>query len=199
MALPWKPDMTSHTNRRIPALAVAAVLGAALGGCAGSPVPAAAPGGTLILTCHDSAGQQPADPAAKLVNGAESSALDGDTNAYDSLPVWVSRDGHRYLIWKTFLAVAPTARPYRLISVSGPASARLFYASPARWGAASGSKAIAPPSRRVRLPSCGHQYTGYTGGILVTHPECVTLSVAGPRGKPTTVTVPILTPSCDPQ
>ena len=188
--------MTSHTHRRIPTLAVAAVLGAALSGCARNPAPAAAPDGTLILTCHDSAGQQPADPAAKPVNGAESSALDGDTNAYDSLPAWKSRDGHRYLVWKTFLAVAPTARPYRLISVKGPASARLFYASPARWGAVSGSKAIAPPPRRVRLPSCGHQYAGYTGGILVTHPACVTLSVAGPRGKPGTVTVPILLSSC---
>ena len=92
--------------------------------------------------------------------------------------------------------MAPTARPYRLISVKGPASARLFYASPARWGAVSGSKAIAPPPRRVRLPSCGHQYAGYTGGNLVTHPACVTLSVAGPRGKPSMVTVPILLSSC---
>src|ERR1039457_3833616 len=107
--------MTSHTHCRIPTLAVAAVLGAALSGRARNPAPAAAPDGTLILTCHDSA-VQPADAAAKPVIGAESSALDGDTNAYDSLPAWKSRDGHRYLVWKTFLAVAPTARPYRLIS-----------------------------------------------------------------------------------
>jgi hypothetical protein len=62
--------MTSHTHRRIPALAVAAVLGAALSGCARSH--AAAADGTLIVTCHDSAGQQAADPAAKPVNGAGS-------------------------------------------------------------------------------------------------------------------------------
>jgi hypothetical protein len=188
--------MTSHTRRRISGLALAAALGAAVTGCARSPAPAAAPGGPLILTCHDSAGQQPADPAARPVNGAESFALDGDTNPDDRLPAWKSRDGHRYLIWKTYLAVAPTARPYRLISVKSPASARLFYASPARWGAVSGSKSIAPPPRRVRLPACGHQYAGYTGGILVIHPGCVTLSVAGPRGEPSTVTVPILIPSC---
>ena len=35
--------MTSHTHRRIPTLAVAAALGAALSGCARSPAPAAAP------------------------------------------------------------------------------------------------------------------------------------------------------------
>src|ERR1039458_8615674 len=146
--------MTSHTHCRIPTLAVAAVLGAALSGCARNPAPAAVSSSDLILTCHDSAGQQPADPAAKPVNGAESSALDGDTNAYDSLPAWKSRDGHRYLVWKTFLAVAPTARPYRLISVKGTAAEGRCYAPPARGGAVSGSKAMAPPPRRVRLPSC---------------------------------------------
>jgi len=62
--------MTSHTHRRIPTLAVAAVLGTALSGCAHSPAPAAAPDGTLILTCHDSAGQQPADPAVKRRNSS---------------------------------------------------------------------------------------------------------------------------------
>lgn len=126
----------------------------------------------------------------------ESFALHGDTNAYKTLPAWTSRDGQRYLIWKTFLAVAPSARPYRIITVTSPATARLFYASPPHWGAASGSKVIAPPPRRIRLPSCGRQYTGYTGGILITHPACVTLAVSGPAGKPATVTVPILVAKC---
>jgi hypothetical protein len=126
----------------------------------------------------------------------ENFALGGDTNAYDTLPAWNSRDGHRYLIWKTFLAVAPTARPYRTVTVISPATARLFYASPARWGKVSDSQVIGPPPRRIRLPSCGRQYTGYTGGILITRRACVTLTVSGPAGKPATVTVPILVTRC---
>jgi len=122
--------------------------------------------------------------------------LRGDTNAHDTLPAWNSRDGHRYLIWKTFLAVTPSARPYRIVTVTSPATARLFYASPARWGIVSGSKVIARPPRRIRLPSCGRQYTGYTGGILITRPACVTLAVSRPAGKSATVTVPILVTRC---
>src|ERR1700726_1305298 len=185
--------MTSRTHRRIPTLAVAAALGAALSGCARSPAP---PDGTLVPTCHDSAGQQPADPAAKPVNGAESSALDGDTNAYDSLPAWKSRDGHRYLVWKTYLAVAASARPYRIVTVTSPATARLFYASPAQWGAVSGSQSIRAAPRQIELPACGKQYTGYTGGILITQPACVTLAVSGPGSKLATVTVPVLVTQC---
>jgi len=66
-----------------------------------------APGGMDVVSCREAAGQQPADPQARLVNGVESVALHGDTNVYDTLPAWKSRDGHHYLIWKTFLAVAP--------------------------------------------------------------------------------------------
>ncbi len=141
-------------------------------------------------------GQQPADPQARPVNGVESFALHGDTNTSDNLVAWKSRDGHRYLIWKTFLAVAASARPYRIVTVTRPPMARLFYASTARWGAVSGSKTIGAAPGRVRLPVCGHQYTGYTGGILITRPACVTLAVSGPGSRAVTVTVPILVSRC---
>jgi len=150
----------------------------------------------VVLSCRDAAGEQPADPQAKPVNGVESIALHGDTNAYDTLPAWRSRDGHHYLIWKTFLAVAPTARPYRIVTVTSPATARLFYASPTYWGAVSGSKTIGAAPRGVQLPVCGRQYTGYTGGILITRPACVTLAVSGPGRKTATVTVPVLIIKC---
>jgi hypothetical protein len=104
--------------------------------------------------------------------------------------------GRRYLIWKTFLAVAPAARPYRIVTVTSPATARLYYASPSQWGAVSGRAAIGAAPRQIRLPVCGRSYTGYTGGILVTHPGCVRLSVSGPGRKPVTVTVPILVSHC---
>jgi hypothetical protein len=112
------------------------------------------------------------------------------------VPPWRSRDGHRYLIWKTFLAVAASARPYRTVTVTSPATARLFYASPAQWGAVSGSKTIGAAPRQIELPACGKQYTGYTGGILITQPACVTLAVSGPGSKVATVTVPVLVTQC---
>jgi hypothetical protein len=130
------------------------------------------------------------------VNGVESFALNGDTNTDDTLPAWMSRDGHRYLIWKTFLAISAGARPYRIVTVTSPATARLFYASAAQWGAVSGSKIIESAPSRVQLPACGTQYTGYTGGILVVHPACVTLAVSGPGSKAATVTVPVLVNRC---
>jgi hypothetical protein len=187
--------MTGATRRRT----VAALLAAAtvvLAGCSHRPAAPAASASVDVLSCRDSAAQQPADPQARPVNGVESFALSGDTNAYDTLPAWVSRDGHRYLVWKTYLAVADRARPYRIVTVTSPATARLFYASPAQWGDVSGSQTIGAPPRQVRLPVCGKQYTGYTGGILITRPACVTLAVSGPGSKVATVTVPVLVSQC---
>jgi hypothetical protein len=186
--------MTSNAPHR--KLAVLMALAAVTAGCGHRPVAPAADGGVAVLSCHDAAGQQPADPQARPVNGVESFALNGDTNTSDTLPAWTSRDGHRYLIWKTFLAVSASARPYRIVTVTSPAMARLFYASPARWGAASGTKTIGVAPRQIQLPTCGKQYTGYTGGILVSHPACVTLAVSGPGSKVVTVTVPVLVSRC---
>jgi hypothetical protein len=169
-------------------------------GCTASHSPsirsASLPPSSMVLSCDASAGQQPADPSARPVNGVESAALAGDTNSYDSLPAWKSRDGHRYLVWKAYLSVAPSATPYRIVTATSPGSARLFYASPARWGAASGQPVVPPPPRSVRLSPCGHGYTGYTGAILVTRPACVTLSVTGPHSTPRTVRVPVLIAHC---
>jgi hypothetical protein len=171
-------------------------LAAILTGCSHRLAAPGATGGIDVLSCSDAAGQQPADPQARLVNGVESVALDGDTNTNDNLPVWTSRDGRRYLIWKTFLAVAASSRPYRIVTVTSPATARLFYASPAQWGTVSGSQTFGAPPRRIQLPACGRLYTGYTGGILITHPACVTLAVSGPGSKTMTVTVPVLVSRC---
>ncbi len=134
---------------------------------------------TVLLTCHDSAGQQGEDgPPARLVNGVD--GFIGDPNAYDILPVR-HLDGHRYLAWKTALSVAPDAGPYRTVSVVTPASARLSYGS-----------SISKASRSVRLPACGRRYALYVGAILVRHPACVTIAVTGPNGKLATVSIPVL-------
>jgi hypothetical protein len=130
-------------------------------------------------TCRDSPGQQGNDPSVRFVNGVE--GFVGDPNPYDA-PNWVDRAGRRYLAWKFALAVAPDARPYRTVSVVRPASARLAY--PDELAAS------------VRLPACGHRYTLYVGGVFLTKPGCVTLSVTGPAGKPATVTMPVLVSGC---
>jgi len=189
--------MISDSPRR--RLAVLVTLAAIVTGCSHRPASPATSGGTAVLSCRDAAGQQPADPQAWPVNGVESFALSGDTNINDNLPAWTSRDGRRYLIWKAFLAVAASARPYRIVAVTSPGTARLFYASPARWGAVSDSKTIGTAPRRVQLPACGMQYTGYTGGILITHPACVTLAVSGPGSNAVTMTVPVLVSRCRPR
>ncbi|HXP20183.1 MAG TPA: hypothetical protein VN840_11120 [Streptosporangiaceae bacterium] len=153
----------------------------AIAGCTGHDPSGATKATALVIdTCRDSAGQQGKDPApARLVDGVD--GFIGDTNASDTLPVQ-NVGGQRYLVWKAALAVAPTARPYRTVSVISPASARLVYPR----GVTS----------RVRLPACGRRYTLYTGGIVVRHPACVTLGVVGPAGRPATVTVPVLVARC---
>ena len=134
---------------------------------------------TVVLTCHDSAGQQGEDgPPARLVNGVD--GFIGDPNAYDILPVQ-HLNGYRYVAWKSALSVAPDAAPYRAVSVVTPASARLSYGS-----------SIVKASRSVRLPACGRRYALYVGSILVRHPACVTIAVTGPYGESITVSVPVL-------
>lgn len=166
--------------RRWCAGSVLAVLGPVIAGCttAGSANSASA-SIVAVDTCRDSPGQQSTDPSVRLVNGVE--GFVGDPNPYDT-PFRVIRNGHRYIAWKFALAVAPDAGPYRTVGVLHPASARLAYP---RQLAAS-----------VRLPVCGHRYTLYAGGVFVTKPSCVTLTVTGPAGKPATVTMPVLVASC---
>ena len=108
---------------------------------------------------------------------------------------WRSKDGHLYFAWKDPVAVAPTAGPYRTITVVSPASARLLFAAPARW-ATLGRAALPILSRSVRLSACGREYASYFGAIMVRRGACVTLAVAGPAGKLGTVTVPVMVAQC---
>lgn len=106
-----------------------------------------------------------------------------------------SMDGHRYLTYKDPVAVAPTARPYRTITVVSPLSARLLFTGPSRWAALSGT-VLPVLARSVRLSACGREYAWYFGAILVRRRSCVTLAVAGPVRRLATVTVPIMGAQC---
>jgi hypothetical protein len=164
------------------------VMGLAVASCStDSSRPSVEVATLAVLTCRDSPGQQGLGAApARLVDGVD--GFIGDDNPNDGASVSVVHlDGVRYLAWKTALAVAPTARPYRIVSVVRPASARLNYAV--------GSHAAAP-SRSVRLPVCGSRFSLYVGGIYVQRAACVELAITGPGSAAAKVDVPVLTAHC---
>jgi hypothetical protein len=175
--------------RRQAALAVLAC--AILTACSGNGPAATSLAGPTVLTCQDSAGHVKKDPGARWVGGVGSPALYGGFPA--SSPGLAgrqrSKDGHLYLSWKDPVAVAPTAGPYRTITVVTPPSARLLFAPPSRW--ANLGTVLPVLSRSVRLSACGRTYSAYFGAIMVRRWACVTLAVAGPGGRLGTVAVPI--------
>ncbi len=75
-----------------------------------------------------------------------------------------------------------------------------MYGSPSRIGTLfstrSGQALLAASRTKVRLPACGPRFTGYTGGVIVTGPGCVTFEVTSPSAKAATVTVPIGQATC---
>lgn len=172
-------------RRRAAGLAAAAgVAGLVLCGCSGGGGSSAGGGPsrpvTVVLSCGAAAGQQgPGTPPARVAGGV--SGFVGDSNAYDTLPVFGRIDGHRYLVWKAALAVAPGAQGGRTVRVLSPGWARIAYGGPP-WR----------PASQIRMPACGPRYTLFTGGILVRRPACVRLAVSGPGVTTVTVAVPVL-------
>jgi hypothetical protein len=162
-----------------------------------APSPAASP--LLSLSCSDSAGQQGQD-GETVIGGVEGLVLPGSDDPAGLYPIGSAGGGTRYLIYKAFLAVAASAAPFATVSVTRPASARLVYGSPSRmgtlFGADSGRGLLAASRSRIRLPVCGPRYTGFTGGVLVTGPGCVTFEVSSAAAGAATVTVPIGTATC---
>jgi hypothetical protein len=182
-----------------------AVIGAGLVACSGSPArprptaPSPVASSLLSLSCSDSAGQQ-GQGGETVIGGVEGLVLPGSDDPAGLHPIGSAGGGTRYLIYKAFLAVAASAAPFATVSVARPASARLVYGSPSRMGtlfsADSGRGLLAASRSRVRLPVCGPRYTGFTGGVLVTGPGCVTFEVSSAAAGVATVTVPIGTATC---
>lgn len=182
-------------RRQVALLAVAAGV---LTACTSNGPARTSPAGPTVLTCRDSASHSShGGPGARWVAGVGSPALYGGFTA-NSPGLYArerSKDGHAYVSWKDPVAVAPTARPYRTITVVSPPSARLLFAAPSRW-ARLGGGVLPALGRSVRLSACGRNYASYFGAIMVRRPACVTLAVAGPAGKLGTVTVPINVAQC---
>ncbi|HEV8222510.1 MAG TPA: hypothetical protein VGQ05_19750 [Streptosporangiaceae bacterium] len=165
------------------AAGLAGAAGLVLGGCSGGggsggpgqPQPVA-----VVLSCGAAAGQQgPGQPPARVAGGV--SGFVGDTNPNDTLPVFGQINGHRYVVWKAALAVAPGARGGRTVRVLSPGWARIAYGKPPLR-----------PASQIRMPACGPRYTLFTGGILVRGPACVRLVVSGPGVAAVTIAVPVL-------
>jgi hypothetical protein len=190
--------------RRAVALIVSAALtSAGLSACSGAPPrpdhPVSHPAASVLsLSCSDSAGQQGQD-GETVTGGVAGLVLPGSGD-----PAGLYRIGTagvaRYFIYKAFLAVSPSAAPFATVSVTRPASARLVYAAPSRIGTLfstrSGQPLLAASRSAVRLPVCGPRFTGFTGGVIVTGPACVTFKVSSPVARAATVTVPIGPVTC---
>jgi hypothetical protein len=176
-----------------------AFIGVGLLACSGAPVhtghfvPGPATSSLLSLSCADSAGQQGRGDEA-VIGGVEGLVLPGSDDPVGLYPIRAG-GGKRYFIYKAFLAVSASAAPYATVSVTRPASARLVYGSPSRIGglmsAPSGQALLAASRARVRLPVCGRRFTGFTGGIIVAGPACVTFEVSSPSARAAAVRVPI--------
>ena len=185
-------------------LLTTAFIGAGLTACASTSArpehPAPSPVSSLLaLSCSDSVGQQGPDPEM-VIGGVEGLVLPGSDDPAGLYPIGTAGGGTRSFIYKAFLAVSASAAPFATVSITRPASARLVYGSPSRIGALfsarSGQDLLAASRSMVRLPVCGPRFTGFTGGVIVTEPSCVTFEVSSPSTRAATVAVPIGPATC---
>ena len=188
--------------RRALTLLATACIGVSLAACSSAPAhPAPSPlaSAPLSLSCSDSVGQQGQDHET-VTGGVEGLVLPGSDDPAGLYPIGAVGGGQRYFIYKAFLAVSASAAPFATVSITRPASARLVYASPSRMGALfstrSGQGLLGASRSKVRLPVCGPRFTGFTGGVIVAGPSCVTFDVASPAARAATVTVPIGPAAC---
>ena len=180
-------------------------IGASLSACSNAParpehfVPGPATSSLLSLSCSESAGQQGGDHET-VTGGVEGLVLPGSDDPAGLYPIGRASGGKRYFIYKAVLAVSAPAAPFATVSITRPAGATLVYGSPSRIGelfSARSAQALVAASRsKVRLPVCGPRFTGFTGGVIVTGPTCVTFEVSSPSARAATVTVPIGPSKC---
>jgi hypothetical protein len=186
-------------------LLTTAFIGAGLSACSTAPArpqhppPSPVASAPLSLSCSDSVGQQGQDHET-VIGGVEGLVLPGSDDPAGLYPIGAASSDQRYFIYKAFLAVSASVAPFATVSVTRPATARLVYGSPSRIGALfstrSGQALLAASQRKIRLPVCGPRFTGFTGGVIVTGPACVTFEVSSPSTRTATVTVPIGPATC---
>jgi hypothetical protein len=140
---------------------------------------------TIVLTCSESVGQQ--GRSGEIVVGGVEGLVLKSSSAFLSLHRIRSAGGTLYYVVKDFLGVSAAVAPYATVSIVSPRTATLFYGHPIVGG-----QAMIKASRRmVRLPVCGHEFTGFVGGIIVARPSVVTFAVSSPHHATRRVAVPI--------
>lgn len=73
-------------------------------------------GSLIVLTCQDSAGGVAAPPSVAM-DGVASPALAGTHAQPAEVFTITGPNGRDYLMWKLFLNIAPSATPYRTVSI----------------------------------------------------------------------------------
>jgi hypothetical protein len=122
-----------------------------------------------------------------VIGGVVGLALPGSDDPAGLYPIGTTMSGKRYFIYNAFLAVSASAAPFATVTIIRPAGARLVYGAPSRIGelfsTRLGRALLAVSRKKVRLPVCGPRFTGFTGGVIVTGPACVTFQVSSARAR----------------
>jgi hypothetical protein len=174
--------------KRLAALAaVLALAGVGVGLWQSSSATPRSASNVITLTCSDSPGQQERGQLP-AVGGVTGLVLPDSVDPAGLSPLG-SSNGKLYFAYKAFLAVSRADAPYATVTVTEPrAGVRLWYG---RSGSVQGRALIAASRSSVRLPVCGSRYTGYVGGIILTGPARVTLSVSSAHRKTAAVRIAI--------
>lgn len=185
---------------RAPSIVLVAVAVAFLAGCTVSsprPVPSVAGSSstaspahtgsseTTTLSCQQelSATVLPPENPDQHVLGVVSDAWHAAPSGHAG-PLGQQEYGGYYFL-KVYIYVTKSAAPRTIIRVLQPADVLLFYTDGGIWtsGQLSGQAVVKGATRSVSLANCDSDLTGYAGGILVRHPECVTLSIIAHPGQ----------------
>lgn len=156
--------------------------------------------GAATATCADET-----PPGAAPRFGAGSTARNYGAIALDGVGAWALRtptgirvnyQGRHYRLLKAFAYVLRKPPAAVTVTVASPKSVRLYYPSGTVWASGpSAAQIVRGADRTVSLAACAG-LTGYTGGLLIEKPICVTLRITEAGIKTRLVHVPIAPSAC---
>lgn len=156
--------------------------------------------GAVTLTCADETppGVQPRFGAGSVARSFGALGLDAvggwASKRPTGIPVTFGR--RRFGLLKAFAYVLRRPPGRVEMTVLAPATVRLYYASGTVWSSnPSPAEIVRGSTRTVSFSACTGP-TGYTGGLLIQKPVCVTLRVGVTGRKPRTVRLPIAPARC---